>query len=506
MGLCLMIPFMSMAQQLRGTCGTGLEDNLLIKERMLENREQWKDKIRPRSGAINYIPINFWLMAKDDGSGRLAPSKVTEFMCCLNKTVYKDMEFQFYINKIVFENRTAVFDDPSSTLGEAYIRSYMLSNKNAINIFAANTARASEPGVLAFYNRNGDYIVTNKAYLNSDCSTLAHEIGHYFSLPHTFLGWEDTDYYVLTSTCTKPTPKTLPNGALVEYVDRNKAGTSGKKNCEQAADGFCDTPADYNLGFGYNGRGCNYDSCAVDPDGVKLDPMESNYMSYFLDCIETFTTQQQDAIHIDYLTAARNYLRRTPAYSPKPEITEKVNYIKPTNGNPPLGYDEVVFDWDDVPEATHYIFELAENTGFTLNPRFFLLTKSDTVLKNLVKNKTYIWRVTPYNGNSFCIVSNLATFKNPNWTVASEDIQDQQTQNYVVQNATRAAKWMVSNRNNGEYSYQLMDSRGASVARGSFVMQNGQTAIELNSLAPGMYFYQITNSSQQTNTGKFFIY
>lgn len=509
MALCLIGLQSAQAQQLKGYCGTSLEDNALIKQRMLENREYWDGKILPRSGAITYIPVNLWLMAKDDGSGRLLPSKITEFMCCLNNSVYKDMDFQFYINKVILENRSYVFDDPSSTLGEAYIRSYMLGNKNAINIFIANIARASDPGVLAFYNPSGDYIVTNKSYINSDCSTLAHEIGHYFSLAHTFYGWENTEYFSITSNCTKPTPKLVSyagGSVLVEYVDRNKAGTGGKKLCEQAADGFCDTPADYNLGFGYNGRGCNYDSCSVDPDGVKLDPLEVNYMSYFLDCINSFTAEQKAAILKDYLSSGRNYLRRTPEYTAKPQITEAVNYIKPTSTNLPLGYDEVVFDWDDVPEATHYLFELGENTGFTLNPKFYVLTKSDTVLRNLVKNKTYYWRITAYNSNSFCIVSKLVTFKNPNWTVASENIEDSQTQSYTVQNGPASIKWFIENNVNEQLYYRVMDAQGKIVTGGALEILNGKSILELNHLKAGVYFYSLLNSKQQMNTGKFFIY
>lgn len=507
-GLCLLLTQNSNAQVAVGRCGTSLEDNLAIKNRMLGNRSEWAGKILPRSGATTFVPVNFWLLAKDNGTGRLPLSKVLEFLCCINdRSVYKDMDYQFYINNLFFENRSAVYDDPSSTLGEAYIRAYMLAHKNAINIFIANTARASDPSVLAFYNSQGDYIVSNKSYVNSDCSTLAHELGHYFSLPHTFIGWEGTDYYDITENCTKPTPQYVGGNFLVEYVDREKPGPGGVKHCALSADGFCDTPADYNLGLGWpTNKGCTYDSCAKDPDNVKLEPMESNLMSYFLNCINTFTPEQRSAINKDYLSSARNYLRRTPAYSSFPAITEQVKYIGPSGSNPPTGYDIVKFDWEDVPNASFYWFELAENTGFTLNPQFYLLTKSDTTLTNLIKNKTYHWRVYPFNKNSSCIVPTLLSFKNPTWTVASENIEDVHTKSFIIQQEGKGSQWIIETEKAQNFQYKIYSMDGRTIMHGELAAHLGRNGIALPTLHAGIYLYVLSNEQQQLNTGKFIIH
>ncbi len=477
--------------QSSGSCGSGLEDNALIKQRMLKNQEHWQDRLLPRGGAVNYIPVNIWLMANDNGVGRLSISRALDLLCCLNKSVYNEMDFQFYLNKVFFENRSYVYDDPSSQLGEAYIRSYMLSNKNAINIFVCKVARASDPNVLAFYNPQGDYIVTNKDYVNSNCTTLAHELGHYFSLPHTFYGWEGTDYNSITSNCSKPTPLVVSfaGGTVnVEFVSRDKPGTGGKMLCEQSADGFCDTPADYNLGLGWTG-GCNYDGCAKDPDDQKLDPMETNLMSYFLNCISTFTPQQRDAVIKDYLSSDRNYLRRTPAYSPLPEITGQLVYNFPTNTNPPPGFDKVQFDWEDVPNATTYFFEIAENTGLSLNYQSFRLTHSDTVLTNLVKNKTYHWKVTPYNSNSFCLVPRLITFKNPNWTVATDDAGNESGKPQFVLNEVGSATVRFNSEHAQTISLQLVDVKGITVRTATLYANPGINTVQLDALAPGIYFW-----------------
>ncbi|MFZ1256021.1 MAG: hypothetical protein WAR77_06680, partial [Saprospiraceae bacterium] len=348
--LSLFLTASGFSQQLLGTCGSSLEDNLLIKQRMLENRAEWQGKLIQRGGAPSYVPVRYWLVARADGTGRLPFKNVIDNLCALNK-IYASLNMVFYLKETVNWDNQFVFDDPTSTLGQAYINQKMQTNKNAINIFTANVANASDLGVLAFYRPQGDYVVSNKLYVSSNGTTLAHELGHYFSLAHTFVGWENDKYDELTMSCSKPTPILIGGGFLVEYVDRNKPGTNpSKKNCQEAADGFCDTPADYNLGLGFQGPGCVYTGCAKDPDNVKLDPDELNLMSYFLNCIKQFSTEQGDAIVKDYVSSGRNYLRN-PVYTPKPEITDQVNYNYPNANTAPLGYDTVYFDWDDVPNA-----------------------------------------------------------------------------------------------------------------------------------------------------------
>lgn len=495
----------SYAQQLRGICGTSIEDNYEIRERMLKNRADWEGKLMPRSGAKTYIPVNYWLIAKNDGTGRLPFKNVIDNLCALNR-IYADMDFVFYLNLAKNENNTAVYDDPSSTLGEAYIRAWMLANKNAINIFVASTARASDPSVLAFYNRLGDYIVSGKNYVNADGTTLAHEIGHYFSLAHTFFGWESTVYTDVTANCTKPTPSIVSLGGgitvPVEYVDREKAGSGGKKHCAQSADGFCDTPPDYNLGLGWTG-GCNYNGCAKDPDNAALDPMENNLMSYFLNCIAIYTPDQKDAILKDYLSSARNYLRRTPDYSPFPEVTDVLNYITPSDAFPPAGYDIISFDWDDVPNATHYIFEVAENTGFNINAQQYVLTHSDTTLTNLRKNKTHYWRVTPFNKNSFCLVAKLATFKTPNWTVSTDELSSDKMSSYVYSTNANEEILVIDSKLTDVFSLKILNTQGKIVEHRTVSIQHGINTINLSVTQSGLFIYQLSSNLNGMHSGKF---
>ncbi|MBK6861117.1 MAG: T9SS type A sorting domain-containing protein [Saprospiraceae bacterium] len=499
----LLIPISDFAQEL-GKCGTGLHENLTIRERMFSNRETFKNQIIQRGGAPFYIPVTYWMVAKADGSGRITIKNVVENLCALNR-IYESLNIVFYLKAANSINNTFIYDDPSSTLGRAYINQFMQANKNAINIFVGNVANASETGVLAFYTGDGDYIVSGKLHVGPNGTTLAHEIGHFLSLPHTFIGWEETVYLTVSNNCTTPPPVSIfyrGNEVKTEYVDRTKQGTNGKLHCNQSADGFCDTPADYNLGFGFQGPGCVYSGCAKDPDNAKLDPNETNLMSYFLDCIKEFSQEQKDAILKDYLSSGRNYLRN-PVYTPKPDITDAVNYLTPTGSIPPLGYDTVRFDWDDVPNADKYIFEVAENIGFNINNKLFLLSHSDTVLYNLKKNANHYWRVTPYNTNSFCVVSKITNFRTPSWTVANENIELSGLTVYFRQYGENKISLIIHSETEQSLQMQLFATDGQGIITKNYKVQSGANYFELDNLQAGIYFYRISDHSGKFNSGKF---
>lgn len=65
-----------------------------------------------------------------------------------------------------------------------------------------------------------DVIYKDKRYVNSNDVILADELGHFFSLHHTFLGWENTEYKI-----DEATPTEVFRGSTaykVEYVARDK--------------------------------------------------------------------------------------------------------------------------------------------------------------------------------------------------------------------------------------------------------------------------------------------
>lgn len=396
-------------------CGTSHKDLEAIYETMQENRARYGNNVQMR--AVAYIPVALHLAAKTDGTGRLSEARILDYIAAVNATYAANgLEMQFYIKYINYINNDDFYDNPNSFASSN--RTYTNKKRDALNIFFCNDlGDGSDPNSvrLGYYLRAGsndlaygaDWVfIRNSEVSNGVNSTLEHELGHFFSLPHTFRGWE-CDAFVPT-TASPCAPKTVPcSGAIVETVPR----TGTDANCSTAGDGFCDTPPDYNFGFGWNT--CNYTSVAKDPNCVAVDPDETNMMGYFTkNCANKFSNEQKNAIRTDYLnTSFRRYLRDgniTPSLVEMVAPTLQV----PANTSTTTSYTNINFDWEDVNNvianepnnASGYIFEISTFSSFlTSNYSFraptsnFALLSSKLPANFLVPNKRYYWRVRPYS-------------------------------------------------------------------------------------------------------------
>ena len=116
-------------------------------------------------------------------------------------------------------------------------------------------------------------IVFRKNCINS--RTFAHELGHFFSLLHTF------------------------EGSGTELVDGS--------NCDTAGDGLCDTPADpYVAGEpleNYVDSDCKFINTQTDANGDYYNPDLGNIMSYYECGSCGFTWEQLNKMAQAYLTA-----------------------------------------------------------------------------------------------------------------------------------------------------------------------------------------------------------
>lgn len=495
--MLLFISHLAYSQTFKGFCGTSLEDQAEIKARMLENRANLGHIFASRSGAPTYVPITYHLVAKDDGTGRLKVTKVFENLCKIND-VYKDQNIIFYLKNINFINNTFLYDDPSSAFGESYAKQFNSKNRNAINLFCAKIANGGNTDVLAFYTPGSDYLVTGieRGQLN-DGYVLGHEIGHFFSLNHTFYGWEGTTY-----NCNVPTPKSVfynNQNILVEYVDRAKL-LNGNQICKLAADGFCDTPADYNLGFGFNG--CNYNLCAKDPLDVPLDPDEKNIMSYFLNCHQYFSQEQKNAIAQDLLSSKRGFLR-IPVYNPLPDVASNPIIVEPTNGTFTNYYDKVLMKWQAVPNATHYVIEYGE-TVISVNPKYLITTRTDTTL-TFLPNKKYAWRVFAYNPNSFCnALATPMTFTSGKFNVATNDLNPDVISSHVYATGLNQFNLIINSNHNSEGGFKVFNAEGKLISNQILSINAGENNLTNTVPNQGVYFYQLILGGY-TKSGKIII-
>lgn len=365
-------------------CGVSTAAGAKIMQQMNQNRQEMRDYIFERN-AVTYIPVRFFLVAKSDGTGRTSERAGLQALCLLNQN-YEDQNMQFYLKEFKYINSTSIYSDPMSFGSYNAISNQMVYN--AINIFMVH--EMSEEGVLAYYQpeagpSGNDWIVCLENYAGQDL-VITHEVGHFFSLNHTFYGWEssggwnEADY---GNPVGPYSPDNIPN----EKVNMS--------NCTTAGDQICDTPADYM----FPNNNCAYTLNAKDPNGQLLSPDIHNFMNYVYGCSEYhFTNQQKVEIQNSLFSNSRNYIR--PNYTPNlAEVTETPTIVSPQQSEVIPTYNAVPLEWTAVPGADRYLVELT-SSGQEVK-RVISNTNSITV-NGLIANKSYLWKVMAYNEYSTC--------------------------------------------------------------------------------------------------------
>ncbi|ABG59857.1 M12 family metallo-peptidase [Cytophaga hutchinsonii] len=149
---------------------------------------------------------------------------------------------------------------------------------NRINFYFVNEVDVIEHTVCAYAEGGGisssvraGQIVFKKGCFSA--GVVAHELGHYFGLAHTF----------------DNTVPELANGS----------------NCATAGDKICDTPADpYVMGEETSDYmiGCEFNSLKRDANGDTYSPDVSNIMSYYPCGCASFTYDQYNSMATYYLS------------------------------------------------------------------------------------------------------------------------------------------------------------------------------------------------------------
>ncbi len=489
-------------QSTRGICGTTIEDQAILGKYLRQNREN--PHLSVRSGETIWVPMIYHLVAKKDGSGRFDRlDKVLDAVIKLNSD-YEPQGIQFYLDNVTESikelNNNAVYDNPKASFGSSKMRS--TANKaefhKAINVFVVHDIQdANNPGeILGYYTANGDYVVMKEREIRSPSSTFSHEMGHYFSLMHPFYGWEERTY-----NFNEPTPTAIfyaGQSILTEYVSRTKMQGS-KKLCEVAADQLCDTEANYKLGFGW--PACEWTGKAKDPDNVMLTPQEHNFMAYFLRCTDyEFTKEQGEAMQRDYHSSHRDYLRKLPA--PDLSVPGTTTLRFPENNQKLDYYDIVKLDWDDAPNATHYLVERATRKSFSTGFKSFIADKSEIVFTDLSRSKTYYWRVTPINethlsnksAGPFAFQTGKAKY---NATVDLNGIDAWSIVNNPA-SPSKAAHVVILTSKTWTGEMRLSSITGKKIATLPLRLSKGTKTIPLSSeLAPGLYLVTLSNSTAE---------
>ncbi len=420
----------AVAQNMAQMCGT--TDWQLIDARLVENiRAADAGWYNAERSMAKYIPVKFHLIAKKDGTGRLSEAKVFENLCQLNKD-YQDQSIIFYLADGTF---SYIDDDGAYANQKPALTANLLNSKRhakAINVYCAGaTPSGGALGTtLAYYDPQKDWLCTRNDQVDNISGTLSHEFGHYFSLKHVFSGWDSKPF--LEQYSASNNWATIPNWFKVTQSLATDGITPiecfNGSNCKTAGDRMCDTPADYNFGFGWNA--CSvFNKKLIGPcaaDSIK-NTDEENFMGYFLGCANYhFSQEQKNAILADYNSTRRTYIRSnyTPAIETLP------NHV---TGHSPKSvktefYNHVTLDWDDVPNADAYFVEVSETAAFSTNPqRYITKTSNFTLTNKLLANKGYYWRVLPFDTEGgVCLTAAGATrinFTTSSVPVATNDIE-----------------------------------------------------------------------------------
>lgn len=471
-------------------CGTGLsqETFTLMRDRAWNQRQIMDQTAVFRDDEIIYIPISYNVFGKEDQTATARVSDILGLHCKLNEE-YAPHEIQFYMNDgINFLYNDDVYPNPGNFPG------YLNANRatDAINVWIGQSADLDNDGLgitLGYYdpNNNRDWIVMRKSEATYNAETLAHEVGHFLSLNHPFLGWDCTFYEDWQSE--NPDQECAPTTAPCFNIPVERQNGT---NCNNSADFLCDTPPDYNLGF--QASGCAYNGNACDPLGTQVEPMVTNIMSYFDGCADPeFTDDQIQMVLINYNSSARNYLR----------IDDGPNTTDPVGGAPQITYPadgeqldnyNVSIGWEAVDNAEFYLVETALNSGFSLFLEETVVSGLGVTLDYLQEGVTYYMRVTAFNELTGCVEwSDLRTFTTGD-NLSSVDQIDAATSFVVVPNPAKSNTSLslnVTAKEDFTADLQLVSVNGQLVYSQSVLnFTEGENTLRLDNpvLSAGIYF------------------
>lgn len=439
-------------------------------------------------GVEKYIPLTFHLVADSDSNGAIQVEDVFRQLCNLNAQ-FDDQEVTFYIDRLNYIYNTAVYNTPASSAATVQMR--LRKDNNSINIFITNKADSGSgtPGeVLAYYDPSEDWIVSKKGQINGASSTLGHELGHFFSLPHPHAGWDCYPYTTEDYTNPINVDYTIPcDGGGGSVLIELQNGT----NCNTAGDRICDTPPDYNIGLLHQ-NGCAPNTSVKDKNGQVITPITNNFMSYYRDCdTYTFTNTQKNLMNTDFFTVQRSYIR-TGKVPNTDSIEAPVQYISPINGELTNSEDNILLDWEDTPGATHYLLIIDRFPSFTNNPQKFFVTESEFVIDGLTPLQLYYWKVWPYNESQTCALYSPTQNFRVGTGVAVNEIKD--INNYIVSpnpiTSDMYALLTLSSVNTFEGEVSITDATGHLYSKNAITVPAGvsQHQLQTQGFAAGIYF------------------
>lgn len=276
--ICLLPGLVALAQpktEALKDCGTPTPTQLIvIPQAVFESYQQ-------KAALPICVRVTITVFADDDGSNRATTDAhiLRQFQNMVDE--YAPHNICFLLQRIRQVNNTDLNDQNADTEGPELVP---VRVANCLNIFVHNALPGYNGNAYAVPNYNG-YISMNASAIesSSNISTMGHEVGHVFGLYHTH-----------------------SEGFGNERVARS----GGCKNCLDAGDLICDTPADPNQDVNLNDQdyladftnascvysGTRQDNCSTPATYV---PSTRNMMAYGRRaCRNQFTADQGTRLRV----------------------------------------------------------------------------------------------------------------------------------------------------------------------------------------------------------------
>lgn len=463
-------------------CGISIKSDWLIK---YQNGE-----IAPvnKSLMTQYIPMRMVVVGENDGNGYVDPVKLLQSFQLLNDD-FASTNIQFYISDYDFVNLSSLYDHRTTSTGSTL--AFNRTENNKLNTFIVGTAG----GACGYATPRTNYLVMDKDCMGQINRTWAHEMGHVFTLAHTFYGWESVEN-IENIELNERAPATVRyrgQNVPVERVDGS--------NCEDAADGFCDTEPDYLMerwACDFNGE---YRDSMTDPDSLRFAVQGRNIMSYASDaCVNTFSEDQKTAM-ITNLAGRSDFSSNTSGEGAVAANEDDMNLLLPEH-NVTLPHNNFVeLTWNSVPNADYYIVQMNRTSNFN-GAIFFTEVVTDTSLvieEGLLDDTRYWWRVRPFN--RYQVDSDFGDqvfrFRNGDFPVNTIDAALNAAITVAPNPVAGGQDLRINGRDlglNGNLTYDLIDAAG----RVLITRENLPVAaagfnerIETGSLSAGVYFLRL---------------
>ncbi|HRO41995.1 MAG TPA: zinc-dependent metalloprotease [Flavipsychrobacter sp.] len=414
------------------------------------------------TSGVDSIPLSIHIVSRDNGTGRYRLDYLLSVLCSLN-TRYAPVGFYFYLKgPVKFIKNTSYYIHDYSNGAQMM---YQNNVPNSTNIYFV-----SDPnGACGYYAHGPEAIAIGINCALPNNTTVTHEIGHYFGLPHTFSGWENGN------TPSNPEKVTRGLGA----------------NCSSAGDNFCDTEADY-LGARWQ---CPYTGTKTDANGQLYKPYPTLYMSYSDDACMTRFSNQQIGYMQNRLVTNRSYLLNANSPTGNANIDTNINVIYPTNL---LYSNRKTVSWNKVAGAQYYYVKAGLQLGSAIRQDTITADTSLTLYFPMVDNGTYSVTVIPISDINLCMkAQKRVVFTYTSATTSVPTVGSENSALTIYPNPANNNVTLKLNAKAGSYNVQISNVSGQKVYHQLMIVQSAssQLSVPTGNLPNGLYMIRVSGDN-----------